>query len=219
MISAGVEPIIILASKNRFTLSLLYTSSIRKKQIHGCFTTGQGALEWLKSNRAGILITTIDLEDGDNSGDDLVHRARLLQPSLRCVLIVDHDHYHPESASTWRSPVIVAAKDIGDETQAWNMALLAAIGDATYRSKSVPPPESNGDNPATVKLTPREKQMLQCFALGLTNAEAAERLNLSPQSTKTYSRNLLAKLNVGNRQLALLKALGKVTAPSASLSP
>ena len=51
--------------------------------------------------------------------------------------------------------------------------------------------------------------MLECYALGLTNAEAAERLNLSPQSTKTYSRNLLSKLEVSNRQLALIKALGR----------
>ena len=50
--------------------------------------------------------------------------------------------------------------------------------------------------------------MLECYALGLTNSQAAERLSLSPQSTKTYSRNLLAKLNVSNRQLALLKVMG-----------
>jgi len=50
--------------------------------------------------------------------------------------------------------------------------------------------------------------MLECYALGLTNAQAAERLSLSPQSTKTYSRNLLAKLNVSNRQLALMKTMG-----------
>ena len=51
--------------------------------------------------------------------------------------------------------------------------------------------------------------MLECFALGLTNAQAAERLNLSPQTTKTYSQNLLAKLGAKNRQLALPKVFGK----------
>jgi DNA-binding NarL/FixJ family response regulator len=53
--------------------------------------------------------------------------------------------------------------------------------------------------------------MLECFALGLTNAQAAERLNLH----KIYSKNLLAKLGVKNRQLALLKVFGKqLLAPS-----
>jgi DNA-binding NarL/FixJ family response regulator len=55
--------------------------------------------------------------------------------------------------------------------------------------------------------------MLECYALGLTNAQAAERLSLSPQSTKTYSKNLLAKLNVSNRQLALLKTMGSGFVP------
>jgi DNA-binding NarL/FixJ family response regulator len=51
--------------------------------------------------------------------------------------------------------------------------------------------------------------MLECFALGLTNVQAAERLNLSPQTKKICSQNLLAKLGVKNRQLALLKVFGK----------
>jgi len=60
-------------------------------------------------------------------------------------------------------------------------------------------------------LTAREKDMMQCFAMGLNNREIAERLQLSPHSTKTYSKRLLAKLNVNNRQRALLKVFGENT--------
>jgi len=47
--------------------------------------------------------------------------------------------------------------------------------------------------------------------MGLSNREAAERLQLSPHSTKTYSKRLLAKLNVNNRQRALLRVFGNGT--------
>jgi ATP/maltotriose-dependent transcriptional regulator MalT len=57
--------------------------------------------------------------------------------------------------------------------------------------------------------------MLECFALGMSNAEAAEHLKLSPHSTKTSSIRLLAKLKVNNRELALLKVFGRLAAPRA----
>ena len=154
----------------------------------------------------GLLLSTIDLEDG--SGDGLIAPARLLHPSLRCVLIADHHHYRRDDAMTWQSPVIVSSFDLGDESEPWNQALMSAITNTTYRSPSIPDCLLNDGDKRALKLTPRERQMLECYALGLTNAQAAERLSLSPQSTKTYSRNLLAKLNVSNRQLALMKTMG-----------
>ena len=163
-------------------------------------------LACLKENNVGFLLSTIDLEDG--SGDGLIAQARLLRPSLRCVLIADHNHYRRDDAVHWRSPVIVSTLDIGDESEPWNQAMVAAIANTSYRSPSIPAQLVNDDGKSTIKLSPRERQMLECYALGLTNAQAAERLSLSPQSTKTYSRNLLAKLNVSNRQLALLKMMG-----------
>jgi len=88
---------------------------------------------------------------------------------------------------------------------------VAAIANTSYRSPSLPNCLLTVDEKSTRKLLPREQQMLECFALGLTNAQAAERLNLH----KIYSKNLLAKLGVKNRQLALLKVFGKqLLAPS-----
>ena len=184
----------------------MYGCATYKANIIGLFTTGREALTCIRDNRVGLLLSTIDLEDG--SGDALIGQARLVNPLLRCVLIADHHYWRREDALRWRSPVILSSQDLGDDSEPWNQAMLSAIANTTYRSKSIPNPMAEDDE-STVKLTPRERQMLECYALGLTNAQAAERLNLSPQSTKTYSRNLLAKLNVSNRQLALLKVMGQ----------
>lgn len=207
MLRSDVELQCVFASSNKLFLSLMYGCTTYKRSVLGLFTTGNEALACLKENNVGFLLSTIDLEDGP--GDGLIAQARLLRPSLRCVLIADHHHYRRDDAVHWRSPVIVSALDIGDESEPWNQAMVAAIANTSYRSPSIPDCLLNDDDKRVIKLTPRERQMLECYALGLTNSQAAERLSLSPLSTKTYSRNLLAKLNVSNRQLALLKVFGK----------
>ena len=206
ILRSGLRRQFIFASNNKLFLSMMYGCVTYKRNTLGLFTTGRETLACLRQNSVGLLLSTIDLDDG--SGDELIAQARLINPSLRCVLIADHHHYPQEQAFKWRSPVIVSTKDIGDESEPWNQAMVAALANTTYRSPSIPNHLVIDDDKNTIKLSPRERQMLECFALGLTNAQAAEKLSLSPQSTKTYSRNLLAKLNVSNRQLALLKMMG-----------
>ena len=207
VVRLGIQRTTIVVSRNKLFLSMMYGVSTYKGTILGMFTTGREALACLREKDVGVVISTIELEDG--SGDAFITQARLLQPSLRCVLVADHHHYQPEEALYWQSPVIVAADDVGHESEPWNQGLLAALTNTTYRSPSIASPLVDNGEASTIKLTTRERQMLECYALGLTNAQAAERLSLSPQSTKTYSRNLLSKLNVSNRQLALLKMMGR----------
>ena len=207
MLRSGLPRNFVFASSNKLFLSMMYGCATYKTNVLGLFTTSREALSCISENNVGFLLSTIDLEDG--SGDALITQARLVNPMLRCMLIADHHYWRREDSMQWRSPVILSSQDLGDESSPWNQAMMSAIANTTYRSKSIPNRMVNDDDASTIKLTPRERQMLECYALGLTNAQAAERLNLSPQSTKTYSRNLLAKLNVSNRQLALLKVMGQ----------
>ncbi len=48
----------------------------------------------------------------------------------------------------------------------------------------------------TIKLTKREKEILQQVAEGLTNQEIAQRLFISPQTVDTHRKNLMAKLDI-----------------------
>jgi DNA-binding CsgD family transcriptional regulator len=58
------------------------------------------------------------------------------------------------------------------------------------------------------RLTTREREILDHVAAGLTNAEIAERLWISPGTVRKHLENVYAKLNVTNR-----------TAAAARLSP
>lgn len=54
-------------------------------------------------------------------------------------------------------------------------------------------------------LTPRELEVLQLLAEGLTNAQVGERLGLSARTIKTHVQNLLSKLDVPDRTGAVAR--------------
>jgi DNA-binding NarL/FixJ family response regulator len=62
-------------------------------------------------------------------------------------------------------------------------------------------------NPLTDELSPREEQVVRYVALGLRNAEVAERLSISEQTVKTHLNAIFRKLRVRDRvELALYAA-------------
>lgn len=56
--------------------------------------------------------------------------------------------------------------------------------------------------PANVRLAPREQQCLALVATGATNAQIATELGLTVETVKTYLRNAMRRLEVGNRTAA-----------------
>lgn len=63
-----------------------------------------------------------------------------------------------------------------------------------------------GGEPAGVQLAPRELDVLAQVALGCSNADAAERLSLRPETVKSYLRSATAKLGAHTRHEAVSKA-------------
>ncbi|WP_051105588.1 LuxR C-terminal-related transcriptional regulator [Parafrankia discariae] len=58
----------------------------------------------------------------------------------------------------------------------------------------------------TVRLSPRETDVLSQVALGLTNAEVAERLSLTPETVKSYLYTIMRKLDARTRHEAVVRA-------------
>ncbi len=63
----------------------------------------------------------------------------------------------------------------------------------------------DGQEPQRASLTPRELEVLEHLAEGLTNQQIADRLGLSPRTIKTHVQNLLAKLDVPDRTGAVAR--------------
>ncbi len=78
VVRLGIQRKAILVSNNKLFLSMIYGVASYKGTILGMFTTGREALACLRENDVGVVISTIELEDG--SGDAFITQARLLQP-------------------------------------------------------------------------------------------------------------------------------------------
>jgi DNA-binding CsgD family transcriptional regulator len=61
--------------------------------------------------------------------------------------------------------------------------------------------------PHAGQLTPREREVLQLAAEGLSTPAIAERLTLSPSTVTTHFNNVYVKLDVPRRSAAVAKAL------------
>jgi two-component system nitrate/nitrite response regulator NarL len=63
----------------------------------------------------------------------------------------------------------------------------------------------NGERP--LSLTTREQEVLKLLAVGATNSEISESLQISPGTTKNHLAAIYLKLNVGNRTQAVVRAV------------
>jgi len=204
-LSSDIHPSIAFLSSSRMLLSSFYAGTIKKELITFLSDSGNSFLDYLDNNQVGLLITTDQLKD--IQGEALIKRSLSLQPTLRTILLIqDQPRVNPQSLD-YKSPVIVADKDMLTNTYPFRAALLAAIGNAAYRSQSAPEPKNNQLDSISIKLSATETQMLEYFAEGLTLGEIALQTQHTASTIKTYSRNLLQKLGVNSRQRALMKAL------------
>ena len=84
-------------------------------------------------------------------------------------------------------------------------AVMAVMGHHFYRSPSL----RSGQLPylSCPRLTPREYEVLDLLASGLTDREIAEQLVVSEETARTYTKRLLKTLEVNNRVQAVLKGM------------
>ncbi|MFD7708494.1 response regulator transcription factor [Streptomyces sp. NPDC059785] len=131
-----------------------------------------------------------------------VEQALVVQDEARVLLDVARTP-DPGSAAAWEevreahSALRALAPRVADE--ALRAELLAACGrlaGATSRQRGT----------RDVGLAPREVDVLACVAAGSTNAVAAERLGLRPETVKGYLRSAMRKLGAHTRLEAVVAA-------------
>jgi DNA-binding NarL/FixJ family response regulator len=192
-----------IAMKGRFLLRAL-CESISDRSLIGCaITHEEGCLGYLQRDPYDLLLCTDHLESGN--GFELTRRAKALYPNLKVVMLALGDVIPAEYEHAPWLEAVVAEADIVEDQRPLQAAVIAVMGHHSYRSPSL----RSGKLPylSCPRLTPREYEVLDLLASGLSDRDIAQKLVVSDATARTYTKRLLQTLGVNNRLQAVLKGV------------
>jgi DNA-binding NarL/FixJ family response regulator len=203
LLSVAVQGKVAIAMKGRFLLRAVCESFQDRSRIGCAVTDEEACLAYLAREPYELLICTDHLESG--SGYELARKARDVQPQIKIVMLALSDVIPAEYADASWLEAVVAEADVVDDQRPLQAAVLAVMGHHSYRSPSL----RSGTLPylSCPRLTPREYQVLDLLASGLSDREIARHLVVSEETARTYTKRLLQTLDVNNRLQAVLKGM------------
>ena len=157
-------------------------------------------------------VVLMDIRMPELSGIDATRALIRAQSRARVLVLTtyDLDEYVVEALRAGASGFLL--KDVRPEVLVQSVRAVAA-GETTLaqpvlerivREFLAAPPARGGDS--LDQLSDRERSVLGAMARGLTNAEIAAELVLSPATVKTHVANVLAKLGLRDRVQAVIYA-------------
>lgn len=193
----------IIATSNRLIITLLHCLFQDQASIFATYSE-EVAFSLLNKEKAYLLLCTDELDHG--SGIDLIKNAKAAKSNTKCILFTSRSSMPTDAyAPNITADAILAFEDLSGDERPLQKAQQALKDGSPYWSPSARMDTTNQGNPLD-SLTPREKSVLSYILKGCTNAEIAEALTISPSTAKSYSRNVLHKLGVQNRQKAIIMA-------------
>jgi len=133
------------------------------------------------------------------SGPEAIRQLHRTMPGLGIVAHGEVPERHLASAAMQAGASAYVARTAGPEEL--RRAVEAAVEQESFVDPAVPPKGSRG------KLTRRQRQILQLLADGESTTVAARRLDLSEETVKTHTKNVLARLEAKNRTHAVAIAV------------
>ncbi|WP_421939164.1 response regulator [Pedobacter sp.] len=165
--------------------------------IAGSFVNGQDFLSFLKTNKVDAVLLDISLPD--ISGIELCMEIKKISARTAILALSNHDERSIIMKMIAQGASGYLLKNTGlnellsciEEAVNGNITFSAAVRDII----SNPQPE---DFREIVRLTKREKEILNLVALGKTTQAIADELFLSKLTVETHRKHLLQKFKVKN---------------------
>lgn len=169
--------------------------------VVGSAGSGPEALEFLAKQPADIVL--VDLRMPGHSGIETLHRLREVAPQTRPIVL----------SSFELDEEIYAAVKAGAQGYLHKEApaeeIIAALR-SVYRGQQAFPrriAERLANNRMTAGLSPREREILELVAKGLTNKEVANTLQISQFTVRNHLNHITEKLEASDRTEAIFVAL------------
>lgn len=187
---------------------------INEKDIDfiGSASTVASCRAFLKNQQPDVLLLDINLPDGN--GIDLCKEIREQYPQVFILGLSTFNQasYIKDMMNNGASGYVLKNATQKELTEAIHLASIGKTYMAYEVAKTLHTAEKQ--HSPEIVLGRREKDVLDLIKDGFTNAEMAEKLNLSVNTVDTYRKSLLAKLNAKNTadlvRLAFLHKLIKI---------
>ena len=210
-LSSGIRLKFVFAIAPRMSLAFICSLIQRPNMVVGAVSGEEAALAYIAKGRPGLLICTDLLEEGD--GYALVRRARALVPDLRVVMLMQSPKPDVRQARALKIEGIFCNADVGTPVGGGIQALIAACMGKTYLSPEAERHllEQGGvQEDRTLRLTPREEEILGLIIQGYSDRQIGEQLLLTYETARTYGKTVRRKLGVKSRLELVGRAMNVV---------
>jgi DNA-binding NarL/FixJ family response regulator len=173
-------------------------------EVIGAVGTAREALACCRTESVDLLVLDLLLPDGH--GIDLLRAAVELRPELVCIVLSS-----AAGECACPRPLLGNLRAVIDKSQAYER-LQAVIADLV-RSRGVTaaqPLAALAADPVA-ELRPREREVFELLGRGLTTADIAAQLGISPNTVETHRRNIVARLGARGAELVRLATIHNQT--------
>ncbi|WP_168187126.1 response regulator transcription factor [Williamsia sp. 1138] len=157
----------------------------------GAAATLQEAVAVARHTRPTVILLDVRLHGTDVL--TAVTSIRLATPTSQILLFTAHPG-HPDITKARRAGAIATLPK--ELPPARLREAMRAAGDGSLQV----------DEPTQDRLTPRQREILNRVATGMTNAEIADELGLQTSTVKAYWQDAMQRLDVRNRAEAIVAA-------------
>lgn len=172
-------------------------------RIIGDAEDGLEAVQLVKSLNPNILI--LDLMMPGINGIEVTRQAKKISPQTHIIILsmYSNEAYVFEALRNGADGYVLKGSSGND--------LVRAVREVVAGRRYLSPPLSEHDIVSYIEttksstldaydtLTTREREVLQMAARGLSNAEIAERLSISPRTVEIHRANMMHKLGLNNQ--------------------
>ncbi len=179
--------------------------------VVGIANDGQEALELAASNRPDLVL--MDLKMPVMNGIQATRKLHDLYPNMQILVLTTYtdDEWLFDAIRNGASGYLLKDRPKKDligaikGTVAGDSYLDPAVARKILANVAQVPPSKNQQ--VNISLSPRDVGILELLALGLSNADIAQRLYLSEGTIRNYMSSLFTKLSVSDRTQAVVVAL------------
>jgi DNA-binding NarL/FixJ family response regulator len=173
--------------------------------------SGEDAIQKSSNPNLDLVLLDVRLPRGD--GLNALGRIKLERPELPVLLLSTYDNptYVARAVALGAAGYVLKGSESATLIQAIQRA---ARGESVWTREelrrvtgALTTPRLNAD--VEVPLTQRESEVLRQLALGLTNKEIAQVLNISYETVKEHVQHILRKIGVSDRTQAAVWAVRK----------